>query len=65
MKELDNFLDNLSDHELAIFYGNRYIGFLEKSREKIDKEINKRNLSREQIKSLQDKKLISDLKEEK
>jgi len=65
MKELDYFLNNLSDHELAIFYGHRYLGFLDSSKEKIDTEIKKRNLSRKQLKSLLDKKLISDSKEEK
>ena len=36
MKVLDNFLSNLSDHELAIFFGFRYDTFLYKSKEKID-----------------------------
>jgi DNA-directed RNA polymerase subunit RPC12/RpoP len=65
MKELDYFLNNLSDHELAIFYGYRYLGFLDSSKEKIDTEIQKRNLSREQLKLLLDKKLINDSEEEK
>lgn len=65
MKELDYFLNNLSDHELAVFYGYRYSGFLGSSKEKINKEIKKRNLSREQLKSLLDKKLNNDLKKEK
>lgn len=65
MKELGYFLNNLTDHELAIFYGNRYLGFLDSSKEKIDNEIKKRNLSREKLKSLQDKKIINDPKEEK
>ncbi len=65
MKELDYFLNKLSDHELAIFYGFRYSGFLDGSKEKIDDEIKKRNLSLEKLKSLQYKKLINDSKEEK
>ena len=65
MKELDYFLNNLSDHELAIFYGYRYLGFLDSSKEKINTEIKKRNLSREHLKSFLDKKLFNDSKEEK
>ena len=57
MKELDNFLSNLSDHELAIFFGNRYNTFLHKSKEKIDNEIKKRNLSSEKLKLFLDTKL--------
>ncbi len=60
MKELDNFLENLSDHELAIFYGYKYLGFLDSSKEKITNEIKKRNLLSEKLKSLKDKKLIYD-----
>lgn len=65
MSKFENFINNLSDHELAIFYGYRYLGFLDSSKEKIIDEIKKRNLSREKLKSLQDKKIISDSKEEK
>ncbi len=57
MSELDNFISSLSDHELAIFFGYRYDRFLDKSKEKIDKEIKKRNLSSEKLKSLLDTKL--------
>lgn len=64
MKVLDNFLSNLSDHELAIFFGFRYNTFLYKSKEKIDNEIKKRNLSPENLKSLKDKKLINESIEE-
>jgi DNA-binding transcriptional MerR regulator len=61
--EFDKFLNDLSDHELAIFIGYRYYGFLKESRNKIIKEVKKRNLSNEQIKYLFNKKLNEDLKD--
>lgn len=57
MSELDNFISNLSDHELAIFFGYRYDTFLDKSKVKIDNEIGKRKLSPEKLKSLLNTKL--------
>src|SRR5680860_302989 len=57
MSELDNFISNLSDRELAIFFGYRYDRFLDKSKVKIDNEIRKRKLSPEKLKSLLDTKL--------
>ena len=64
MNKLDNFINSLSNHELAIFFEYRYNGFLKNSKEKIDTEINRRNLSPEQLKLLKDKKLIIDSSEE-
>ena len=64
MKELDNFLDSLSDHELAIFFGYRYEGFLKKSKLKIENEIKKRNLSSEKLNSLLNIKLNKELPKE-
>lgn len=60
MSELDNFISSLSDHELAIFFGYRYDRFLENSKKKIDKEIGKRNLSSESLKSLIESKLFNE-----
>ena len=65
MKALDRFLTNLSDHELAIFWRYRYHGFLDSSKEKITYEIKKRNLTIEQLKSFENKKLIIQSPEEK
>ena len=59
MSELDNFISSLTDHELAFFFMYRYSGFLDKSKEKIDAEIGKRNLSPEKLKSLANIKLNS------
>ncbi len=64
MKELDNFILGLSDHELAIFFGYRYGGFLNRSKLKIENEIKKRNLSSEKLKSLSNIKLNNDLTKE-
>jgi len=58
MNELENFLNKLTDHELAIFYMNRYAGFLENSKKKIDSEIVKRNLIQENLNLLGTQKLI-------
>ncbi len=60
MSDLGKFLNNLTNHELAIFYGYRYAGFLDTSKAKIANEIKKRNLSIEKIGLLKDKKLIND-----
>lgn len=57
MKEFDHFIRNLSDHELVIFFGYRYNTFMLNSKEKIDEEIKRRNLSSEKLKSLFDTKL--------
>lgn len=57
MSNLDDFLTNLTDHELAIFFANSYDGFLDHSKRKIDAEIEKRQLSKIQIKALKDTKL--------
>ncbi|MBN1985498.1 MAG: hypothetical protein JW761_04290 [Prolixibacteraceae bacterium] len=59
MSEFDAFLSRLSDHELAIFYGYRYNGFLENSQKKIDREIGRRNLGPEKLKALKDRRLSS------
>ena len=64
MKEFNNFLSKLSDHELAIFFGYRYNSFMANSKEKIDNEIKKRNLSSEKLKSLLDTKLIIETRSE-
>ena len=58
MSEFDKFLAGIPDHELAIFFRYRYQGFLSKSKEKIDIEINNRKLSPEQLESYSNKKLI-------
>jgi len=59
MSELDNFINKLTDHELAVFYGYSYDGFLELSKKKINEEIKKRNLSKKKLYSLKDRKLIN------
>lgn len=59
MSELDNFINNLSDHELAVFYRYSYDGFLENSKRKIDEEIKKRNISIEKLNSIKDRSLIN------
>ena len=65
MNTLDSFLKNLSKHELAIFTGFRYLDFSEKSREKITHEIKCRNLTKEELESLRDKKLLSNTNDKK
>ena len=57
MKELDNFISGLTDHEIAVFFAYRYEGFLKKSKLKIENEIKNRNLSSEKLKSLSNIKL--------
>ena len=57
MNDLDDFLHELSDNELAIFFWYRYEGFLAKSKMKIDSELEKRKLSRENLQSLLNTKL--------
>lgn len=50
MSNLEVFLSKLTNHELSIFIGYRYNGFMEGSKEKIKKEAAQRNLSTEEIK---------------
>ena len=64
MKELDNFIVGLTDHELAIFFAYRYEGFLKKSKIKIENEIKNRDLSSEKLKSLSKIKLNNELHKE-
>ncbi len=63
MSEFDNFIANLSDHELSIFIGYQYNAFLENSREKINKEIIKRNLSAQNLEHLFKKKINTESKD--
>ena len=49
MSKLQEFLDVLSDSELANFYLYRYEQFLKGSKDKIDAELSKRNISKENI----------------
>lgn len=64
MNELDDFINSLTDHELAIFFGYRYKRFLDKSKMKIDKEIKMRNLSSEKLESLLNIKLNEDVQKD-
>lgn len=57
MIDLEEFLKDLSNTELAIFYSYRYDDFIEYSRTKIDREIKSRRLSKEQIKYMFEKGL--------
>jgi transposase-like protein len=63
MTEFEKFYGNLTDHELAIFVGYQYDGFLEKSKEKIAEEIRVRNLSSEELETFYNKKLNIGLEE--
>ena len=47
--DLEKFISGLSDHELSIFVGYRYYGFISESREKIITEVKKRNLTSTQL----------------
>lgn len=60
MSKFENFITNLSDHELAVFVRYSYHGFLKKSKERIEKEIRKRNLSPKEIENYSRKKLTTD-----
>ena len=55
--ELEEFLTDLSDHELSVFVGYRYYGFIEESREKIVKEVKHRNLISAQLEKYFNEKL--------
>ena len=55
--EFDSFIKNLSDHEFVIFVSYRYNGFLQKSKEKLKKEIKKRSLSPNEIEIYRSKKV--------
>lgn len=57
MKELDNFISSLSDHELAIFIRYRSDGFLSNTKEKIDAEVKRRNLTLAQLELYANEKL--------
>lgn len=52
MKDLDHFLADLSDSELAIFIAYRFDDFLDNSKQKIIAEVDKRKLTHAQIKEL-------------
>ena len=45
MKRTQNFLNSLSNHELAFLYRYKYLSYLPNSRKLIDHEITQRNLS--------------------
>lgn len=51
MSKLELFLQSLSNSELAFFYKYRYTDFLVGSRAKIDKEIDKRKITKQEIHS--------------
>lgn len=60
MSKFENFISSLTDHELAIFVGYRYQGFLASSKEKILAEIKKRKLSSDQLEAYFTTKLESE-----
>ena len=60
MKDLDIFLENLNDSELAAFIAYRFEDFLDNSRQKIVREIKKRELTHSDLKILFDKGLQID-----
>jgi len=64
MSKFENFITNLSDHELAIFAHYSYHGFLKKSKDRIDKEIKKRKLSPKKLEKYSHEKLTNDTSEE-
>ncbi len=49
MSKIDALLKSLSDHELAIYVGYQQEGFLKHTRERVSKEIEARNLSKNQL----------------
>jgi len=64
MSAFDNFINSLSNAELAIFIRYRYPGFLESSRQKIDSEVKKRKLSSEYLEILSNKKIDAEIESE-
>lgn len=60
MSKFENFITNLSDHELAIFARYSYHGFLKKSKDRIDKEIKKRKLSPRKLEKYSRERLNAD-----
>lgn len=52
MSQLETFLTSLSDSELAIFVAYRFDGFMSSSREKIIREIQRRELNRDKLTAL-------------
>lgn len=64
MSKFENFITNLTDHELAIFARYSYHGFLKKSKGRIDKEIKKRKLSAVKLERYSREKLTVESAEE-
>lgn len=57
MSKLQEFLDELSNYELLKFYGYRYKQFLKSSKDKIDAELNSRNLKKSDVDNVSFKKV--------
>jgi hypothetical protein len=60
MNDLELFLKDLSDSELAVFISYRFEDFLENSRQRIINEVKQRGLNQKDLKQLYDKGLHVD-----
>ena len=61
--KFDNFILNLTDHELAVFYKNRYDDFMSNSKQKITDEMTDRNLQLNEVNRLSSGLLNMDKKD--
>jgi hypothetical protein len=52
MSKLQTFLNELTDSELVSFYKYRYEQFMKSSKDKIDSELNKRGIQKEDFNQL-------------
>ena len=56
-ERLETFITSLNDHEFAVYIGYQYESLLQKSQERVGKEIEDRSLSKNQLERLYNKQL--------